>query len=337
MIRCQFAFVLACMCGCFHMPVAVSENSPDHKAMAAAAIAVWEAEKGSTPKPAPKPTPAPGLCENCGGRGRLGDGTISVPCPVCGGDGRTDNSKPSLVQINPEAFADIQPARRWQAVVLGGTGCKACMRMKEDVARELGRGWLIEEVEHNELGFVSFVPASEADILFDDNWESYREYGMKEGDLLPCTLIFADGEVADRINGRVPAGVLASRIIAVASKLKPRSNDFQAIRGGTLEAKEAIGQILDQAKVVLGEGGSVTLQRPAGEIDAGQVVISLKETTSAVVRMQGETLVLTFTPAPRIKIEGVPLLHPAVAGATISKDQVRVDLLRWPDVTLGLK
>ena len=30
---------------------------------------------------AKKPTPA--KCENCGGRGVVGDGTIEVPCPVC--------------------------------------------------------------------------------------------------------------------------------------------------------------------------------------------------------------------------------------------------------------
>lgn len=46
------------------------------------------------PSPTPAPTPAPGICTNCNGKGRLGDGTISVPCPVCGGDGRTDNEPP---------------------------------------------------------------------------------------------------------------------------------------------------------------------------------------------------------------------------------------------------
>ena len=31
--------------------------------------------------PAPGPTPA--VCENCGGKGVVGDGRIEVPCPVC--------------------------------------------------------------------------------------------------------------------------------------------------------------------------------------------------------------------------------------------------------------
>lgn len=32
---------------------------------------------------APPPAPGPGVCENCGGDGIVGDGRIAVPCPVC--------------------------------------------------------------------------------------------------------------------------------------------------------------------------------------------------------------------------------------------------------------
>lgn len=31
----------------------------------------------------PTPAPAPDVCENCGGRGVVGDGVVEVPCPVC--------------------------------------------------------------------------------------------------------------------------------------------------------------------------------------------------------------------------------------------------------------
>lgn len=42
-----------------------------------------------SPQPTPNPTPTPaGQCENCHGTGRLGDGTVSVTCPVCNGTGR---------------------------------------------------------------------------------------------------------------------------------------------------------------------------------------------------------------------------------------------------------
>jgi len=37
------------------------------------------------------PTPVPpapgGTCDNCEGRGYVGDGTVRVPCQPCGGDG----------------------------------------------------------------------------------------------------------------------------------------------------------------------------------------------------------------------------------------------------------
>ena len=40
------------------------------------------------PDPDPNPNPNPGVCSNCRGTCRLGDGTVSVQCPVCGGTGR---------------------------------------------------------------------------------------------------------------------------------------------------------------------------------------------------------------------------------------------------------
>lgn len=32
----------------------------------------------------------PGICPNCNGKGKVGDGTIMLPCKVCGGDGRIE-------------------------------------------------------------------------------------------------------------------------------------------------------------------------------------------------------------------------------------------------------
>jgi hypothetical protein len=75
---------------------------PDFRATAAA---VLTAGTESVPKPEPKPEP--GVCQNCNGKGKLGDGTISVPCPVCGGDGRTDNELPKTAA---ELFKDHSAA-----------------------------------------------------------------------------------------------------------------------------------------------------------------------------------------------------------------------------------
>lgn len=38
-------------------------------------------------KPAPAPSPS-GVCENCRGTGKVGDGRVMVTCPVCDGTGK---------------------------------------------------------------------------------------------------------------------------------------------------------------------------------------------------------------------------------------------------------
>jgi DnaJ-class molecular chaperone len=38
------------------------------------------------------PTPVTDECENCHGKGTLGDGTISTKCPACGGTGKKPKS-----------------------------------------------------------------------------------------------------------------------------------------------------------------------------------------------------------------------------------------------------
>lgn len=65
------------------------------------AVSLGVAASETVPAPAPTPTPDAGKCDNCNGTGRLGDGTVSVPCPVCGGDGRTDKSETNLVPALP--------------------------------------------------------------------------------------------------------------------------------------------------------------------------------------------------------------------------------------------
>lgn len=59
----------------------------DFQLLAAGCLAM--AAQGKPVPPAPTPTPIPtGICDNCNGTGKLGDGTISVPCPVCDGTGK---------------------------------------------------------------------------------------------------------------------------------------------------------------------------------------------------------------------------------------------------------
>lgn len=65
---------------------------------------------------APSAKPAPSKCENCGGRGVVGDGTIEVPCPVC---------RPSAAKADPSCKCDgkgytITAGTRWKCQ------CKDC-------------------------------------------------------------------------------------------------------------------------------------------------------------------------------------------------------------------
>lgn len=54
------------------------------------------AAAAATAGPNPGPAPAPsGICDNCDGRGKIGDGTVMVTCPVCNGTGkRTAQARP---------------------------------------------------------------------------------------------------------------------------------------------------------------------------------------------------------------------------------------------------
>lgn len=36
----------------------------------------------------PTPTPASDACDNCNGTGKIGDGRIVMPCPICKGTGK---------------------------------------------------------------------------------------------------------------------------------------------------------------------------------------------------------------------------------------------------------
>jgi hypothetical protein len=109
------------------------------------------------PGPRPEPTPAPsGKCENCNGTGKIGDGRVFVPCPVCGGDGITQASKSpnSYWSSNGNLFQNVvyidepkqeEPTRTEQdstdnnpdVVVYTASWCEPCTRWKLNVLPKL--------------------------------------------------------------------------------------------------------------------------------------------------------------------------------------------------------
>lgn len=94
-----FGFVLMLLpfvAGCALEAIA-SPQREDFTAKWAAIAAAQEVSGPVTPAPSPV---KPGVCPNCNGRGKVGDGTVMVTCAVCGGDGRVGNSPGLLDSSN---------------------------------------------------------------------------------------------------------------------------------------------------------------------------------------------------------------------------------------------
>ena len=82
-------------------------------------------------------SPSSDTCENCGGTGRLGDGTVSVECPVCEGTGKpvqpgkvyspppseqgcASCPTPATIQASPTLPGMDAPAVKQEAESIGG-------------------------------------------------------------------------------------------------------------------------------------------------------------------------------------------------------------------------
>lgn len=94
------------------------ENDP----LNARAAWCWTlATVSASPAPMPKPGPAPGdACENCNGRGKVGDGTVMVTCAVCGGTGRHPGDSGDEIAWEEFEFPDEPEEDEPQAVATYG-------------------------------------------------------------------------------------------------------------------------------------------------------------------------------------------------------------------------
>lgn len=143
--------------------------SPAYAGRYLPAIAIAIATAPATPDIPTPPAPS-GECTNCNGTGKLGDGTVFVDCPVCGGDGRLDTtagernsgsvsvrmeSTPAVVSLS----ADQQPApmsavttglwllRPTSADTLADIGCGHDCRWGITAARVYGCRVLAVEID----------------------------------------------------------------------------------------------------------------------------------------------------------------------------------------------
>lgn len=92
---------------CLPSPLCAGEFS----SLATGILALYASKPAPTPGPAPTPKPS-GICDNCNGTGKLGDGTISVTCPVCDGTGRKQPavSAPRAAVVQPSKTIPARPA-----------------------------------------------------------------------------------------------------------------------------------------------------------------------------------------------------------------------------------
>jgi len=65
----------------------VAQASADYRNLAIGCLESSRKENFPVPTPAPLPTPS-GICDNCNGVGKVGDGTVMLTCPVCNGTGK---------------------------------------------------------------------------------------------------------------------------------------------------------------------------------------------------------------------------------------------------------
>lgn len=93
----------------------------------AAAVISYCSTIAPDPTPTPNPNPTPQKCTNCNGTGKLGDGTISITCPVCNGKGTVTSDDLAakdarLLEAWRQYGADM---REYFAKQKTGCGCRA--------------------------------------------------------------------------------------------------------------------------------------------------------------------------------------------------------------------
>ena len=97
-------------------------------------LGVIEATAGTVVLKAPS-TPSSDTCENCSGTGRLGDGTVSVVCPVCEGTGKP--VQPGKVYSSPPSKQDcascLTPATIHASPTLPGMEAPAVKQDAENI------------------------------------------------------------------------------------------------------------------------------------------------------------------------------------------------------------
>ena len=101
-------------------------------------------EADTSPAPTP-PEPDSDICENCNGRGKVGDGTVMRICPVCDGTGK--KKKSGLMSSGwPPKDISFEASRMGQRKLLiyHSKNCQPCSALMAIVPELRRVGWDVE-------------------------------------------------------------------------------------------------------------------------------------------------------------------------------------------------
>jgi RecJ-like exonuclease len=185
MWRWMMLLIVCAGCGLDVIPEDVPNNGTAAAAFAMAAVAETSDK--------PEPQPSSDKCENCDGKGKVGDGRVMVTCRVCNGTGKKPKSElqPKVTSPDlgvppgpkPEPKPDVvvpEPIKR----VIGmytRKPCTACDRWMAEEANEWRyRGYEVVELKADPTKAVPYfrVKDEHGDVVFKPGltWAGYVLY-----------------------------------------------------------------------------------------------------------------------------------------------------------------
>ena len=150
----RWVLLLIVCVGC--APDVTPDDIPNNGAAAAAFAFTAVVESASKPEPKPDSD----KCENCDGRGKVGDGRVMVTCRVCNGTGKKPKSEvqPQVTQpelgVPPEPKPELKPVPKVPeqikrvVAIYTRDPCPACDRWLLEEAKEWrSRGYDVVEIQ----------------------------------------------------------------------------------------------------------------------------------------------------------------------------------------------
>ena len=141
--------LVACTTGCTPSPATVF-SIPDRAGLGAFLAFEIVGNAGNVAPPAPDgdSAPAGSVCDECGGKGKVGDGTVMLTCNVCNGTGKKPGSVEEEMQQLSDAIDNVPDD--WNEATVRDLGDKLADVLEaqeeaKDITELGGTSWTIEE------------------------------------------------------------------------------------------------------------------------------------------------------------------------------------------------